>query len=128
MLLGHAVFVGFIVFGLLLTITGKLLNWNWVRNPWFRLVHLVGTAIVVLQAWTGRICSLTAWEMALRERAGDVVYTGSFIAHWLAKILYYHAPWWVFLVCYTVFGSLVLLSWIWIRPKPFKPGVSDSAP
>ena len=115
----HVLFVAFVIFGLLLIIAGKLLSWSWVRNLWFRLVHLIAIGMVVLQSWLGVICPLTTWEMVLRERAGDSVYSGTFISHWLETILYYHASAWVFILCYTVFGSLVLASWFWVRPRPF---------
>jgi polyferredoxin len=75
--------------------------------------------IVVAQAWLGVLCPLTTLEMALRERAGDAVYPGSFIAHWLEALLYYEAPAWVFTACYTVFGFLVVASWYVIRPRSF---------
>ncbi|WP_216355452.1 DUF2784 domain-containing protein [Geothermobacter hydrogeniphilus] len=115
----HALFVAFIVFGLLLIFAGKLLSWSSVRNPWFRLAHLVAIGVVVLQSWLGVKCPFTTWEMALRERAGDTVYPGTFISHWLETILYFRAPEWVFIVGYTVFGALVLASWFWVRPRPF---------
>jgi len=115
----HVLFVSFVIFGLLLIIAGKLLSWFWIRNPWFRLVHFIASSVVVLQSWLGVICPLTSWEMVLRERAGDSVYSGTFISHWLKTILYYHASEWVFIICYTVFGSLVLASWFWVRPRPF---------
>lgn len=118
----HVAFVAFVIFGLLLIFTGKLLSWSWVRNPWFRRAHLIGIVVVVLQAWLGVICPLTTWEMALRSKAGDAVYSGSFIAHWLETLLYYQAPAWVFVVCYSAFGSLVVLSWFWVRPRPFGKG------
>jgi hypothetical protein len=57
--------------------------------------------------------------MALRRRAGDATYPGDFIAYWLETILYYQAPAWVFMVCYTAFGALVLASWFWVRPRSF---------
>ena len=56
--------------------------------------------------------------MTLRRRAGDAVYGGSFIAHWLETLLYYQAPPWVFAVCYTAFGLLVVASWVMVRPRP----------
>ena len=118
----HVLFVAFVIFGLILIFAGKLLSWSWVRNPWFRLAHLIGIVVVVLQAWLGVICPLTTWEMALRSKAGDAVYSGSFIAHWLETLLYYQAPTWVFVVCYSAFGSLVVLSWFWVRPRPFGTG------
>ena len=115
----HVLFVAFVVLGLLAIWAGKLLSWSWVRNPWFRLVHLVAIGVVVLQSWLGAICPLTTWEMALRERAGDTAYSGTFISHWLETLLYYQAPEWAFIVCYTVFGALVVASWFWVRPRPF---------
>jgi len=106
----HVSFVLFVVIGLLLILAGGYAGWFWVRNRWFRLAHLGAIAVVVLQAWLGRICPLTIWEMALRERAGDAVYRGSFVAHWLGELLYYDAPGWVFTFVYTLFGALVLLT------------------
>ena len=117
-LITHVLFVGFVVFGLITILLGKFLNWGWVRNPWFRLAHLAAIGVVVLQAWLGAICPLTIWEMALRERAGDAVYSGSFIAHWLGTLLYYRLPDWVFEVCYSLFGAFVVFAWYWVRPRP----------
>jgi hypothetical protein len=57
--------------------------------------------------------------MALREKAGDAVYSGSFVAHWLETLLYYQAPQWVFVAGYTAFGVLVMASWFWVPPRPF---------
>ena len=114
----HVLFVLFVIIGLLLVLLGKALSWRWVRNPWFRLAHLAAIGIVVLQAWLGAICPLTTWEMHFRARAGSAVYAGSFISHWLRELLYYEAPAWVFTVCYSAFGLLVLLSWLWVRPRP----------
>ena len=117
MLFSHVLFVAFVVFSLFLIIVGRLAGWSWVRNPWFRYVHLAAIGVVVLQSWLGIVCPLTTWEMALRERAGDAVYSGTFIAHWLQSILYYRAPAWVFAVCYTLFGLLVVGCWFWVRPR-----------
>lgn len=113
----HVLFVLFVVLGLILIFAGKFLKWSWVRNRRFRILHLLAIGIVVLQAWLGVICPLTTLEMKLREKAGESVYTESFIQHWFQEILYYDAPLWVFTVCYTLFGALVLLSWFWVRPK-----------
>ena len=116
----HVAFVLFVVVGLALILFGAWRGWGWVRSPWFRVAHLAAIGVVVLQAWLGRICPLTIWEMALRERAGDATYTGSFIAHWLETLLYYDAPLWVFGLVYTAFGALVVASWVWVRPRPFR--------
>ena len=119
-LLVHALFVGFVVFGLATILAGKALRWSWVRNPWFRVAHVLAILVVAVQSWLGAICPLTTFEMMLRSRAGDTVYPGSFVAHWVEAILYYQAPPWVFAVCYTLFGAVVVGSWFWVRPRRFK--------
>lgn len=119
LLASHVLFVAFVVLGLLLIVVGGLADWTWVRNPWFRIAHLAAIGVVTLQSWFGIICPLTTWEMALRERAGETAYGGTFISHWLETLLYYRAPAWVFVVCYTVFALLVAGCWIWVRPRRF---------
>lgn len=125
LLFSHVLFVAFVLVGLILIPVGRFLSWSWVRNPWFRSAHLTGIGVVVLQSWLGVTCPLTLWEMELRSKAGDAVYAGSFISHWLEELLYFQAPEWIFVVCYTTFGLLVLLSWCWVRPFPFA-GVKSS--
>lgn len=116
----HALFTAFVVFGLVLILVGKALQWAWVLNPWFRLAHLLSIGVVMVQSWFGVICPLTTLEMALRARAGDAVYTGLFLAHWIEQILYYRAPPWAFAVAYTLFAAAVVGSWYWVRPRPFR--------
>ena len=128
LLLLHVLFVAFVVLSLVLIFVGSVRGWSWVRNPWFRLVHLVAVAVVVIQAWLGLLCPLTTIEMALRSRAGDGVYSGSFVAHWLQAILYYEGPAWAFTVVYTVFGAVVVAGWIWVPPRRFsRHGNDDDA-
>ena len=116
-LLLHVLFVAFVIAGLLLILAGRLLSWDWVRNWWFRVIHLGAIGVVVLQAWLGVICPLTRLEMYLRDKAGDTTYAGSFVSHWLEAILYYRAPAWVFAVAYTLFAIVVVMSWVWVRPR-----------
>lgn len=116
----HVSFVAFVVIGLLMTLLGGLAGWHWVRNPWFRLLHMGGIAIVVLQSWFGVICPLTTLEMNLREQAGQEAYSGSFIAHWLHSVLFFDLQPWVFVVGYTLFGLAVVGSWYFIRPRKIR--------
>lgn len=122
LLILHTMLVAFVILGLVAIYAGHFFNWQWVRNLWFRLSHLVVIGIVVLQSWLGVICPLTTWEMALRDMAGESGYEGSFIQHWLQSILYYSAPEWVFILVYTVFGALVLASWFVVRPTRTRNG------
>ena len=113
----HASFVVFVVSGLVLIIAGKAFSWAWVRNRWFRIVHLGCIGIVVVQSWFGIICPLTTLEMALRAKGGGAAYEGTCISHWLGEFLYYEAPAWVFLLVYTVFGMLVVFTWFRVPPR-----------
>jgi hypothetical protein len=117
LLLVHALIVAFNVFGLVLVFVGGYCHWSWVRNFWFRLLHLAGVGFVLVQSWLGEICPLTVWEMAFRMKAGDETYTGSFIAHWVEYLLYYRAPAWVFVLAYSLFGLLVVASWFLVAPR-----------
>lgn len=113
----HASLIGFVVLGLVAIYLGRFLSWAWVRNFWFRLLHLAVITYVVLQSWAGEICPLTIWEMQLRELAGEESYAGSFIQHWLHALLFFEAPDWVFVIVYTGFGGLVAASWFIVPPK-----------
>jgi hypothetical protein len=121
----HALFVAFVVLGFVLTVSGIPLRWSWVGNFWFRLVHLLAIGLVVTQAWFHRICPLTSWESSLREAAGGVPYSGSFISWWLQRLIYYDFAPWVFTGAYTIFAAMVLVTWI-LSPPRF-PSVKGSA-
>ena len=117
LLLLHALFVAFVVVGLIGILVGGWRGWRWVRQFRFRVAHLAAIGFVALQAWLGAICPLTVWEMQLRERAGGATYAGAFVAHWVERLLYYRAPDWVFVLLYTAFAGLVVASWFWVRPR-----------
>lgn len=113
----HVIIAAFIILGLILIIIGGVCKWNWILNFWFRLIHLLAIVVVAVESWFDVICPLTEWEMRLREISGQDSYGGSFIAHWLQRFLYYDAPLWVFVLCYTLFGLVVIVCWILYRPK-----------
>ena len=116
-LLLHVLFVVFVVVALLLIIVGGFRQWLWIRTRWFRTAHLVGILVVVAQSWAGLLCPLTTLENWFRSQAGEVSYDGSFIQYWLEHFLYYDAPWWVFVVVYTSFGLLVIITWMVFPPR-----------
>jgi hypothetical protein len=113
----HFGFVVFVLLGQVLIWFGWALGWGFTRNLWFRGAHLAGIGIVVLQAWLGQLCPLTVVESELRWRAGEQAYDGSFVAYWLNRIMYFEAPFWMFTVAYTVFGLLVLATFLVYPPQ-----------
>jgi Protein of Unknown function (DUF2784) len=116
-LVAHFGIVVFVVGGFAFIVAGNLLRWRWVNNGWFRVAHGLAIGYVVVQAWLGKVCPLTALESWLRARAGAAGYRHGFVQHWVQRILYYDAPVWVFAVAYTAFGLLVLLAWWYFPPR-----------
>ena len=116
-LMTHVAFVVVVVAAVPLILVGGCKHWRWIRNFWFRAFHLLGIGIVVLQSWIGIVCPLTTLEMWLRGQAGQRAYDGSFIEHWLQRLLYFDAPAWVFITVYSLFGLLVLSTWVLVPPK-----------
>jgi hypothetical protein len=115
-LIVHALFIAFVVFGLLLIIAGWRYRWHWVRNLWFRVAHLAAILFVAVGSMLGATCPLTTLENALRVQAGQTGYSQSFIADWLHRLIFFDAAPWVFTLCYTLFALLVVVVWIRLPP------------
>ena len=114
----HFCYVLFTVGGELLILLGALFRWSWIRQRTFRIVHLFSVLLVAGEALIGILCPLTEWEYNLRERAGQTVEREiSFIARLLRAVIFYDFPWWVFLLLYTGFGLLVLITFFIIPPR-----------
>ncbi|MEX2174097.1 MAG: DUF2784 domain-containing protein [Pirellulaceae bacterium] len=113
----HFAYVAFVIIGLLLTLGGAVLRWRWVRNFWFRVMHLAMIGIVVAEAWCGVVCPLTTWENRLRELAGQTAYRGGFVANLLHDAMFFEAEPWVFTLCYSLFGLAVLLTFLFAPPR-----------
>jgi len=110
-----------VVLGLPAIVIGNWAGRPWANKFWWRLAHLVAVGVVALQAWLGQYCPLTLLESRLRAQAGQAGYAGSFIQHWVQRILYYEAPLWLFAIVYTGFG--LFAAWVWWRypPRAGKP-------
>src|SRR5205823_13710566 len=84
----HTAYVGFVVIGQLLIVLGLLCGWRWVRNPWFRSIHLAAILVVAVEAYFQYTCPLTTWENQLRELAGEPVRGQSFVGRLMNEILF----------------------------------------
>ena len=116
-LVAHASFVAFVVIGQVLILAGWMRGWHWTRNPAFRLIHLGAIALVVLESWFGVMCPLTWLEFRLRAAAGSPVAADGFLAYWLQRMIFYHAPSWVFTLVHTVFGAVVAATLVLYPPR-----------
>lgn len=116
-LLLHVGIVAFVALGEVLLLLGGWRRWRWVRHRKLRLTHLLLMVFIAAQAWLGALCPLTVWEQALRAQAGQATYRESFIEHWLARLIFFEAPWWAFVAAYTGFAALVVATWFWVPPR-----------
>jgi hypothetical protein len=112
----HLAYVAFVVFGLAAILLGIVRRWSWVRNFWFRTIHLAMIGIVVAESLCGILCPLTVWEDRLREASGSPNEPGTFIGRWADNVLFIDAPE-VLSVCYVVFGLAVLVAFLAAPPR-----------
>ena len=102
----HFLVAGFIVAGLVLVWIGAAAGWRWIRNPWFRYLHLAAIVFVAAEALLGYACPLTLWEDLLRGGARPE----SFVGRWVQRLLYFNAPEWVFAALYAAWSAATLIT------------------
>jgi len=113
LLVVHFLIAAFIVGSLPLVWLGGALGWGWVRNRWFRYVHLGAIAFVAAEALAGVMCPLTVLEDLLRGSAP----LDSFAGRWIHRLLYYQAPEWVFTVAYVAWTAATLATLRFVPPR-----------
>jgi hypothetical protein len=114
----HVAYVGTVIVGLLLILLGIVLRWQWIRNPWFRFIHLAMMLIVAFEAYIQFECPLTTWERNLREAAGQTTNETSFVGRMLGNVLFYPQEYESTLVwCYYAFAALILATFILAPPR-----------
>ncbi|MCC7081101.1 MAG: DUF2784 family protein [Burkholderiales bacterium] len=110
----HFALAVFIAAGVACVWLGAALGWRWVRARTFRIAHLAAMAFVAAQAVLGITCPLTVWEDALRHGSD----ARSFVARWVARLLYYDLPEWIFTVAYVAAAAITMLAWRLVPPRP----------
>ncbi len=113
----HALLASFVVLGLIAVPVGRVAGWQWVRNFWFRIIHLGLIATITVFPLIGGLCPLTDLEQWLREQGGQKAYPGSFIAHWIHELLFVEVSSTLIAVSYCAFGAAVLAAFFWVPPR-----------
>jgi hypothetical protein len=116
----HLAYILFVLIGQVLVLLGWFRGWGWTRQCLFRLLHIAAIALVVIEVWGEIDCPLTLLENYLRTLAGQSVYTSSFISYWVGWLIYYDAPVWVFTLLYTVFFTIVAVTYLAYPPHCVK--------
>jgi hypothetical protein len=113
----HLAIIAFNVAGCVLIPLGAWRGWRWVRGLWWRLAHLLGLAVVAIQAMLGRACFLTTWQ---GELSGSE-HVQPMIEKWMNGLIYWPLPLWVFAAAYVAVFAYVIALWIWVRPRRSGP-------
>jgi hypothetical protein len=113
----HVAYVSFVVVGQLAIVAGAFLKWSWVRNFWFRLIHLLAIVIVGVEALLRIDCPLTVWEYDLRVLAGQEVSGESFVGRCLHQLIFYNCGEGVLNVAHVAFALLVLVTFLLVPPR-----------
>lgn len=114
----HLLYILFVVGGEAAIIAGGIRGWDWVRNLWFRVVHLCAIVLVAAEAVLGWICPLTEWEYRLRIAAGqqgdrDI----SFVGRLFRLLVFYDLPNWFFTILHVSVALLVVMTLILVPPR-----------
>jgi hypothetical protein len=112
----HLGYVVFVILGFILILAGIFLNWKWIRNLWFRMIHLGAIVGVALEAILGINCPLTVLEFSLRYGFAPSERRVSFVGDLIGSILYYDAPAWFFTIIYVGFALLVAITFLMAPP------------
>lgn len=113
----HVAYVSFVVGGQLAIMAGIALRWQWIRNFWFRLAHLLAIMLVATESIADVECPLTVWERSLRLAAGQEVTGDTFIGRLLHALIFYDFKPWVFTVTYITFAFIVLGTFVLAPPR-----------
>ena len=116
-LLIHFLYLLGVIIPVPLIILGRFLGWGYIRNKWFRRIHLAMVLAVVVQVPFQILCPLTVLEQRFREMGGEAGPGKSFVSHWVSRLLYFDFPSWVFSVLYLAFGMIVIVLYIRIPPS-----------
>ena len=118
----HVLFVLFVVGGFALILAGAG-RWSWIHDRTFRVSHVAAIVFVAAEALLGITCPLTGWEDMLRGTGRE---ERSFIGRWLAWLLYYDLPEWVFALAYAAFALAVIACWWAIPPLARSTGPGNA--
>ena len=111
-LLFHFCIFLFIILSFILIPLGYYQKWEWVKNKYYRLIHLVLMGIVFIETILGFMCPLTILENFLRN---DIEINNK-ITKIIHQIMYWGLPTYQFIILYLL--SLLYLIFLWFFFKP----------
>ncbi|KAB1441638.1 DUF2784 domain-containing protein [Pseudodesulfovibrio senegalensis] len=111
----HVLLAAFNALSLPLIWLGAWRGWRFVRNPWFRWLHVALMGFVLAETLLGLTCPLTLWEAQLR--GSQPMPQRGMISRLMESIVFCSCPAWSFMVAYGLFFGLILFTLWRIPPR-----------
>ena len=112
-LLLHLLIFLFITLSFILIPIGYFQKWKWVKNKYYRSIHLILMGIISIETILGFMCPLTILENYFRD---DIKVDNKLteIAH---QILYWDLPNYQFIILYILSFSYLIFLWFFFKPN-----------
>ena len=91
---------------------GYYQKWEWVKNKYYRLIHLILMGIIFIETILGFMCPLTILENFLRNN----IEINNKITQIIHQIMYWDLSSYQFIILYLI--SLLYLVFLWFFFKP----------
>lgn len=109
----HFLFIIFVVLGGLLVV-----KWSWIK--FIHIPAAIWGALIEIQSW---VCPLTPLEVRFKMKAGESIYEGGFIEHYIMPIIYppgINRKMQIILATVVIVINLGIYSWILYNSKKNK--------
>ena len=112
-LLFHFCIFLFILLSFFLIPFGYYQKWKWVKNKYYRLIHLVLMGIIFIETILGFMCPLTILENFLRN---DIEVDNN-LTQIIHQIMYWNLPNYQFIILYILSFSYLIFLWFFFKPN-----------
>jgi len=117
----HFIWILFMIAGFLLAPGGIFFRKSLLDWFWFRTLHLAGIIYVAALSIQEKLCPLTIWENHLRAKAEPIAtYSGSFIIHYVKKLVYPDLDPVLLQVATLLLGALSILAYFFFPPRKLR--------
>lgn len=123
----HLAYFVFIVGGMAAILLAPSAGITWVRNPWFRIAHVLAIYFVLAEDVFGFQCPLNVLQWNARTAATGSTETATGVGGVLDYLLYHTVSGTVLNVMYGCFGVLVL-ALLWIVPPQWRRPAASTSP
>jgi hypothetical protein len=111
----HLAYFLFIVGGMVAIVLALRRDVSWVRNPWFRILHVAAIYVVLAEEVTGLPCPLNVLQWGARQAAIGSTQASAGVGGLLDYLLYHTVSPLALDVMYWSFGVMVVVL-LWVIP------------